>query len=352
MAPGFENRAMPNNSGVTIRPARAVDPARVEEFYRELYPHRPLAEIWRWLYRTSRADNPLPLVMMVDGRVVGHAGGIPFAARLGTRHLTAQWFVDFALLPEFRNRGLGTELTRAWVMAADVSVTFCNDASMSVFRRLGWIGSSDTALHTLWLRPSAHARLEGAPAIVRGAVDVGWQAVQAVAGVFGGTPELQLLDEEAIDALRAAMEAETAAPDGSARLTPIRDADYVAWRIRESPRRNLYRLFRGRDLMMLLRLHDREPMRLDVLWMSGAGPATHAEIQRMLRSLARWARPNGYSSIRYLPPDAALAASLRGLLPVVSSPQGAYWTADADLLQRLGTAPPRWHLLDSDFEWT
>jgi GNAT superfamily N-acetyltransferase len=338
-----------SETNVTIRSARDLDGAALVQFYRDVYPERALPELWRWLYRVSASGNPLPLVMLDGERVIGHAGGIPFNALFRNRQLRAQWFVDFALRPGYRSRGLGTELTAEWMKAADVCVTFCNDASMRVFRKLGWIGSRSVEIHTVWLRPSSHARLVGMPPLVRNAANLASRAVNRVVGSFGvGELVLQPLDAAA-DALRRAMRDN----DVSSRqeFRPLRDAEYLAWRLDQSPRRAQYRVYGYGNTTMLVSLGDGEPRRLDVLWISDATVANHAEIRGMLASLVRWAQAEGYSLMRYLPADSALAHSLRALLPVVSRPQFACWTADAKLLRQLEQAPGRWQLLDSDFEW-
>ncbi|MGQ0736168.1 MAG: GNAT family N-acetyltransferase [Acidobacteriota bacterium] len=324
-----------------IRQARDLPEDRLAAFYRDMFPRRGLHEIWRWLYRTTTFESPLPLVMVDGDRIIGHAGGIPFMARLDGRDLRAQWFVDFALHPEYQRRGLGTALTEAWVQSADLCVTFCNNESLRVFTRLGWLVSDQPVLHTVWLKPGDHPRLQGVPGPARDILDTAAATVRGLARGREPAVEPRPLDASALAVLGAAM----GGPEEPGIVTAGRDAEYVAWRIGESPNRARYRLC-GPEAPMLVSVGDGQ--RLDVLWV----PATHEpQVLARLSALARWAAAEGFSAVRYLPANPRAAASLRGLFPAVSRPKFAYWTADAALRGRLADSGWRWQLIDSDFEW-
>ena len=49
------------------------------------------------------------------------------------------WFVDFIILPEYRNKGLGKILTEKWMKISPYQLTFCNDLSLNIFKKFGWI---------------------------------------------------------------------------------------------------------------------------------------------------------------------------------------------------------------------
>jgi GNAT superfamily N-acetyltransferase len=145
-------------SSVRIEPARAVAHDVLADFYRDVFPGRLLEERWSWLYRRGLWGGALPLLAMDDGRAIAQAGGIPFVLQLDGGQYRAAWFVDFAVRAGLQGRGVGTRLARAWMEVPDIAVTFCNEESMRVFRKLGWVGSFDTWLHTMWIRPFDHAR--------------------------------------------------------------------------------------------------------------------------------------------------------------------------------------------------
>ena len=50
----------------------------------------------------------------------------------------AIWFTDFVILPEFRDKGYGEILTKEWMKLCPFQITFCNNASLRIFKKLGW----------------------------------------------------------------------------------------------------------------------------------------------------------------------------------------------------------------------
>ena len=328
---------------VEIRPAREVAEPALAQFYREAFPHRAHADAWRWLYRTEWGAHPLPLVMLDGSRVIAHAGGIPFRACIAGQEVSAQWFVDFALLPEYRRQGLGTRLTEHWASLADISVTFCNDDSWRVFQRLGWLTSPEPVLHTLWLRAGDHPRMKNMPAPARAVAGAAVSAIMGLARSGTSSSEPRPLDQAGLTSLMRT-DADTA---GEMVVTAVRDADYLQWRIERSPARARYRIFDDDEATMLVSVGDGD--RLDVLWMTPVRQG--ASVRGSLAALARWAAGYGYSAVRYLPESPAMASTLAALLPVVSRPRYACWSSDPSLRALLSNASWRWQLIDSDFEW-
>lgn len=327
---------------IEIRSGREVPETALAEFYRAAFPQRTHTRDWRWLYRTEWGRRALPLVMLDGARVVAHAGGIPFRASVGGREMTAQWFVDFALLPEYRRQGHGTRLTEEWASLADLAVTFCNDDSWRVFQRLGWLASPEPVLHTLWLRAGEHPRMRSIPAPARAVADVAVSAVMGLARSGPSAGEPRPLDDEGL----AALAANRGSAVGDSIVTAARDDEYWQWRIQQSPARQRYRIFQDDDATMLMRLGDGD--RLDVLWMTSREGAS---MRGSLAALSRWASSHGFSAVRYLPESPAIASAFSALLPVVSRPRFACWSANPEVRELLSKASWRWQLIDSDFEW-
>jgi hypothetical protein len=333
---------------VTLKRGREVDPQALASFYGDVFPDRPIVRSWRWLYRDSSV-GAFPLVVADGGRVVAHAGGIPFTARLDGRSYQAAWYVDFVVRPEYQRRGLGINLTEEWMKASDLCVTFCNDRSMGVFRRFGWVESFETAYHTLWLRPFEHPRINRlAPGVLgRVANALAWPLIAGFHALSGGR-------EAHLEPIEAAALERLPRSDGyeSGTVAALHDADYFAWRLAASPDRGDYRMVRDENVTMIVRVLGAVRATVDVLWMSPEATTAPRVARRMLASLAVWASRRGRVSVRYYPPDATLDAELRALRPLVSRPRLAFWARDAALLASLRQARWRWHMIDSDFEWT
>jgi hypothetical protein len=336
-----------------IRTATGIDVEALTQFYRDTYPSRLLEQMWRWLYRTSFPNSPFPLVVQEQARIVAHAGGIPFEARLDGRLYRGAWFVDFAIRPDLQRKGIGTQLAVAWMEPSDLCVTFCNELSMGVFRKLGWLEGTVPGIHRLWLKPFEHPKLSRVlPGPLKQAAAVVPERVLKTFYAQSAGAEVALVpldNAEAIGIIRDAMGASSDAPTGA--VEPRRDSEYVAWRIERSPHRDSYRLFREGEVVMLVRLADRPERRIDVLWCSSTQDPKHTALRRMLASLAVWGLGQQYAHIRYLVPSREAADALRALRPQVTHPTFAYWTRQAGLRERLASATWRWHLIDSDFEW-
>lgn len=333
----------------TVLPASAIEPEALTNFYRRVFPERSYEQRWRWLYRTCFPGRPFPLVMLDGQDVIAHAGGMPFIAGLGGREYRTSWFIDFIVSPGLERRGLGTRLTQAWMDRSEICVTFCNERSMGVFRRFGWVESFDTSFHTIWVRPFEHPRAVPLGRSMRSSLNrlsvpiaAAWHRRTAA-----GEPVLGRLDADGAEAMsRANIDV-----PGADVVAPERTRDYFEWRIAASPDRDRYRLYRQDAVMMLICLREHEPSSLDVLWISDGRESAHRTIRAMLSSLALFAIRHGYAAVRHYPPTRALSRYLRGLAPVVSRPRFAYWTKEPALLDRLRRAEWSWQLIDSDFEW-
>ena len=333
---------------MTLRPADDPrDAGALGAFYTDIFPGRRVLRDWRWLYR--REERPSFPLLVADGdRVLAHAGGIPFTARVGDREYRAAWFVDFVVRPECQRQGLGVRLTEAWMQQSELCVTFCNELSMSVFKRFGWIGSSPFAVHTTWVRPFDHPRARRQVPDALRAVG-GRLASPALSAFFrsrGATdPHLEPVDSKAVDAWFQSP------GESSDAVTPVRDAAYWLWRIDTSPDRAHYRLYRSGDVAMLVTIEGAARRSVDVLWASPSAAAAPEVVRRMLASLAWWAMRNGRSCLRTMPTSPAFEDASRALRPAVARPRFACWTRDPRLLEQLRSAQWRWQLLDSDFEW-
>ena len=52
--------------------------------------------------------------------------------------LPAIWFIDYVVLPEYQNKGLGKILTKEWMKICPNQITFCNDNSLRIFKKFNW----------------------------------------------------------------------------------------------------------------------------------------------------------------------------------------------------------------------
>tara|TARA_B100000963_G_C22556582_1_gene639315 strand:- start:80 stop:1123 length:1044 start_codon:yes stop_codon:yes gene_type:complete len=117
-----------------------VNNEKLLKFYSIAYPNRYkiIHKNWRWLYRTSLSGLE-PIVALYKKEIIGHAGLISTNLLYERKILKAIWFVDFYILSKYRNMGLGKILTKKWMELESCHLTFCNQNSLRVFKKLGWV---------------------------------------------------------------------------------------------------------------------------------------------------------------------------------------------------------------------
>lgn len=293
-----------------IRKASEVDEATLRRFYDAAFPERAefLSAHWRWLYRAGEFPGIEPLLLVDGARVVGHAGAIPFKLARGGKTETAIWFVDFSILPELQGKGLGKELTSAWMALCPRRVTFCNDLSMRVFLKLGWTERSDAGVRSFPLELGGPlSRRFGALGAAAGAV-LGIPARAALRALTAGPPKLETgpLPGDA-----ASLSAQLDEGGGGPRV--VRDAAWIKWRFLDNPRRGELVLARAGGVSGVFRLFTSLGRRRAHLLLTGPGhPGARAGF---LKAFARWALDQNVDDAWLATNDADLLSVAAPLLP-------------------------------------
>ena len=116
-----------------------IEKNQLSDFYRETYHKRykSLTNNWRWWYRVGHSKFE-PLILLLDNKVIGQAGLLPVDLNILKEKVEAIYFVDFAILPKYQRKGFGQILTKEWMKICPNQITFCNDKSLKVFKKLGW----------------------------------------------------------------------------------------------------------------------------------------------------------------------------------------------------------------------
>jgi GNAT superfamily N-acetyltransferase len=332
--------------GLEIRPATQVPQELLAEFYRRIDP--PMAHYrsrnWRWLCRAGEtACVSPPLLALLDGSIVGHAGLIPVTVQLRGRQRSAIWFVDFWILPQHQHKGIGIALTRAWMALCPLQITFCNEKSLGVFLKLGWKVRRDTRILRLLLRPERQQRLQG-----RGVREAAWLAgfaSRALARVLtrkAGLPAVSYLTDGEV--------ADLCAPPAGGCCAP-RSRDFLRWRLADSPFKSRYLLFRRPGAPCAAgRVIQRDGNRRLCVLAIGGAPDNAPGVYRAMAGIVRWAAQADIDEVMYITSDPAAASALRLLLPVGSRALFAYHAENPD--DELSLAQDRhfWEALDSDFD--
>ena len=118
---------------------------QLSDFYKKVYHkrHKSLVNNWRWWYRVGYSESE-PLILSVDNKIIGQAGVLPVNLKIGQNQVPANWFVDFAIIPEFQGKGFGKILTQEWMKICPNQITFCNNQSLKIFKKFGWKNNLST----------------------------------------------------------------------------------------------------------------------------------------------------------------------------------------------------------------
>ncbi len=116
-----------------------IPTAQLSEFYKKTYYQRykSLTSNWRWWYRVGYSELE-PLILSLDNKVIGQAAYLPTNLNILGNIVPAIWFVDYAVLPEFKGKGLGKILSKEWMKICPNQMAICSDDSLRVLRKLGW----------------------------------------------------------------------------------------------------------------------------------------------------------------------------------------------------------------------
>jgi putative acetyltransferase len=97
---------------LVIRPERTEDYAAVHEVHRLAFGRENEAQLVETLRQSTNFIPELSLVAFKNGRVVGHVLFSPIIIETQTDTVPALALAPVAVLPEFQNQGVGSELIR------------------------------------------------------------------------------------------------------------------------------------------------------------------------------------------------------------------------------------------------
>lgn len=340
---------MSEHPSLRICPATEVPEAALAAFYRAIDPAKGefRSRHWRRIYRLDWSGSVSPPLVATSGdRVVGHAGLIPVKLRSAGEERLAHWFVDFWILPDQQRRGVGMQLTQAWMALCPLHVTFCNERSMGVFRKLGWKERRDTRLLRLPLHPERHPRLRGSRlALVVAPAGGALRLLLRGLCRAGATEPSPLRDDPALfAALRRPPTPSLGVP---------RTDEFLAWRLRDVPWAEDHLVFRvageGRPIAVARPVDTGGCRQLTLLTLS-ADPTDWRGVAALMSQVLHWATSSGIDEVMYMTSDPALARALRCWLPVQTHALFAYHANDVAGWDFLERAQPRWEALDSDVD--
>ena len=122
-----------------IKKVSTISEDQLFEFYNKVYKNinKSFIKNLNWYYRIGY-NTFESIVIIVEGKIIGHAGLIPTEIENQGKKYSAIWFTDFIILPEQRSKGYGRILTEEWMKICPHQITFCNDLSLKIFKKSNW----------------------------------------------------------------------------------------------------------------------------------------------------------------------------------------------------------------------
>lgn len=123
---------------IHIKKISEIDLKKLIRFYQKTFKYeKSVVDDYKWRYR-SNFNEYEPLVLMINDQICGHAGLIPIKIKINHKQENAIWFTDFYINPEHRHKGYGKLLTEEWMKICPIQITFCNDQSLKIFKKMNW----------------------------------------------------------------------------------------------------------------------------------------------------------------------------------------------------------------------
>jgi GNAT superfamily N-acetyltransferase len=269
-----------------VRPFREEDEPRVLELLEASLGPRPggkrSRELFRWKHLEGPFGRSLLLVAEADGKVVGLRALLRWRFRAGDRIVHAVRAVDTATHPDYRRRGIFSELTRDGLErlqgTCELVFNTPNPRSLMGYTKLGWRSAGRLPVHVRVRRPLAV--LAGLPSLRRATLP------SAAGPPIAAEPvAMALQDSEGVSALLA-----EGASSGDRRLRTARDVAYLRWRYGAAPELD-YRAVRdeaGGRLrgLAILRVRRRGTLRETMVSELLTAAADHNTARRLLDAAA------------------------------------------------------------------
>lgn len=343
-------------SGVKIISASEANADSLRSFYKIMYPSRYdfLKDNWTWLNRSDYLNNRSPLVVVNNDQVIGHGGLIPVDLLVNNKTITATWLIDLAVLHEFRGQGLGNMLVKKRMEFAEMQMTFPNENSYRIFEASDWIKSSNGFMHYIIILPFNHPKfIKWLPSVLR------WVLNMPIVTFLGFTYRkyakhntdhyLRKMDDLSLELLLK--QYKDSPSSGNELITPIRDEEYVNWRIKSSPNRERYYIYSAESFSGLIYFNESGGNCIDILWLSDSSKMN--EIRTMISTIALFGKEKGFAFLRFYTTRNKLSGDINRHLRSILKTRRFYFTSrNKDLLKECQQYTWDLELIDSDFEHT
>jgi len=351
----MNKKILKENLNEYIIPAISLSKKKLDDFYIKIYSYRScrLENLWEWLYRIDFLSKKNPVISIIDNKIVGHMGLIPFWLNLKGIKVSAAWYADMHVLPEYRGKGIAKNITENLMNLTDVYLSFGNDESMNIFKRYGWVKNYNTYLHYFFLEPCNHPKFVKFPFYFKPFfILINFIYKNFLSIYYDFKKEKKF--KSTIEALNHENIKLFIDENLESNITKtILDIKYLNWRFLLSPDLNCYKVFRNDfGYAAIVKERKDKPLswHLDILLINKLDNLKM--ILSLIIDIILWGRKNSYAYIRLYISDKSISKKIKqNLLSIVAHPRFACFSYNKEYKKLLDNTEFQWQLLDSDFEF-
>ena len=219
--------------------------AEILAFQTATFPQRDpnlIPARWRWMFLESAqrlGRTPLVWLHRDAGAIVGHMGSIPVRLKIGNEERDTGWLVDTMVLPEYRNRAVGSRLMVEAHEAQPLSLSLGQTAEMrEICLRLGWRQVAPLQVAQLLVRPENVLKSK-LPAPAAFAAGLG---LRASASVRDWLTDRRRFETRVVDRFDERHDHLWAQASRDLTCAVVRNASYLNWKYVEQPGQTFLRM--------------------------------------------------------------------------------------------------------------
>lgn len=336
---------------VTYCPITLSSQAELAEFYERMCPERGqfLSTHWRWLYRSNKSLlHQAPLLAFERNKIIAHLSSTPVTLRRGADLRQARWIQDLFVAPEYRRRGVASNLTQIMTEQFPLHIAFGNENSVTAFLKLGWRLSNCAQSFQLLLKPEAHSMLKRFTLTPLGkAAGVVTRGIWRARTISASEPAIEEASQSGIEMFSLPI-------DGS-ELHVQRSREFWTWRIFEHPLREEHFIFclhfsPSIEYRLLVRLSENTGYRQLHLLSLSASPFNEHYLSHLFASAVKWSIKAGIHRILFVTSNPMIAKAAHSWFPINEKLNFLYHAKDKSDWEYLESPAYHWECLDSDLD--
>lgn len=337
---------------IIIKSGLEIENNDLSLYYKNIYPKRYsfLKNYWKWHYNL-RLINKFPRIMEYNGRIIGHASGIPFKTEINNNTYKGLWFVDLMIDPSFRRQNLATIASMDYFNFGEMHFGHPNEKSIKLLKKMGWGQNLDSYLHFFFIKPLNHHRYKRkTPKLVRTFINAIFSFLISPLYKIRSYSYNAISIEKVTKANIKSFE--HSQKKGPNIISTYRDWDYIKWRILNSPDVSLYRIVTHKESghKLLIKL-IKGPITNHIEILMVKEPIDDHSIVKLTATICSWAVKHDFNYVLNYTTVKSRSNKLKWkLLSYRLAKNYIFFSQNPDMHRLLESSIPYWDLIDDDLE--